>query len=368
MKNSTLLIPAFLLLTPKGYAQPQPDKASWQTGITYYYGFIYPHTVKIEYLIQDHVSGFDIFLAKPAISENVYDQLFHYPRIGVGLFHSSLKNPRVLGSVNSVTGFFNAPVCRFSEKSELDYQITAGLAYLTRKFDLYNNNLNEAIGTHLNLHFTAMLNYRVRILKYFEWRGGLSFSHYSNGRVSLPNFGLNYIAVCTGISYNISQTPLMYPAPAIPAFDRFNEHIIIMSSGIKQYMTEDPKHYYIHSLIYDVGRRFRQHLKLSAGTDLFYDASIKTDFEKVKRYGYRYPDLFRIGLHGGFHLTYRKLTMIVMEGYYIWQGYPPPSMFYSRVGLQYRISDHFIVNLSLKSHYAIADFVEWGVGYVFIQK
>lgn len=252
------------MLSPRGHTRPLPGKATWQAGATYYYGFIYPHNVKIEYLIQDHVGGYEIFFVKPAISQNVYDQLFYFPRIGIGLFHASLRNPRVLGSVNSVVGFLNAPVYRFSERSELDYQITAGLTYLTRKFDLYDNNINEAIGTHLNLHFTAMLNYRVRILKYFEWRGGLTFSHFSNGRVSLPNYGLNYIAACTGISYNIPQTTLIYPARDIPEFERFNEHIIIVSAGIKQYIIEDPDYYLVHSLSYDVGRRLQQHIKLSA--------------------------------------------------------------------------------------------------------
>lgn len=158
MKISTLLILLVLLLTCNAYSRQQTGKGTWQAGATYHYGFIYPHTSKIEYLVLDHISGFDIFMARPAISEDVYDQLFNYPRIGVGVFHSSLQNPYVLGSVNSVISFLNAPVYRFSERSEIDYQITAGLTYLTKKFDLYDNNLNVAIGTHLNLHFTAMLN------------------------------------------------------------------------------------------------------------------------------------------------------------------------------------------------------------------
>jgi hypothetical protein len=38
-------------------------------------------------------------------------------------------------------------------------------------------------------------------------------------------------------------------------------------------------------------------------------------------------------------------------------------MFFHRIGSRYALNDKFILNLSLKTHFAVADFVEFGIAY-----
>ena len=363
-----ILIPAifiFIINLTNLYSQDKGFMATRQMEARYHYGFIFPHNNKIEYLVEDHVSAFDISLVKPRISDNVYDQLFHYPRTGIGFYHSNMQNKDVLGTVNSLFGSMNAPVYRFSDKFQVDYQIVAGLAYLSKKFDLEDNNLNIAISTHLNLHFSAQLDYRLRIKKYYQWTGGIAFSHYSSGRIELPNLGFNYISVFTGLSYNFNREPAVYPSRNIPEFKRQFEQSVVLAFGLKQDYIIDHNYYLINTLSYDFGRRIQQHIKLSAGLDLFYDESIKTFYINAGIPDYHMYELYRLGGHGGFHLTYRKLTMITMVGTYIYTSHRAISPVYSRFGLQYKVSDHFFLNVSLKAHNAVADFVEWGFGYSF---
>jgi hypothetical protein len=40
-------------------------------------------------------------------------------------------------------------------------------------------------------------------------------------------------------------------------------------------------------------------------------------------------------------------------------------MFYNRFGLRYRINSNWFAQLTLKTHFAKADFGEWGFGYAF---
>ena len=272
----------------------------------------------------------------------------------------------MLGSANSLISFLNAPVYRSGKGGfQLDYQITAGLTYLTDVFHLYDNNLNIAIGSHVNLHFSTQLNYRWIITRHFEWTSGLSFSHFSNGRVELPNLGLNYISVFTGLKYTPGQSIPVYPPRDIPDYEKHFEHILVMSFGVKQYDITDEDYYLVQSLFYDLGRRLKPHMKISVGTDLFFDGSSRNHFENNGIEDYGIPDMYCLGVHGGWHLSYRKLTMLVMAGYYLVKVIPTPSPVYSRLGLQYNCTEHILVNVSLKSHNAVADFVEWGVGYSF---
>ena len=50
-------------------------------------------------------------------------------------------------------------------------------------------------------------------------------------------------------------------------------------------------------------------------------------------------------------------------GHYLYSRYTDLSLIYTRLGLIYRINSHLLANVSLKSHMAKADFIEWGIGY-----
>ena len=138
-----------------------------------------------------------------------------------------------------------------------------------------------------------------------------------------------------------------------------------MSFGVKQYDTVDEQYYMIQSLSYDIGRRLKPHMKISVGTDLFFDGSYRNHFEDTGIDDYGIIDMYSLGIHGGWHLSYRRLTMLIMAGYYLYNRDAMLSPVYSRLGLQYRCTEHILVNVSLKAHNAVADFVEWGVGYSF---
>lgn len=334
----------------------------------FHYGFILPHTTKIDYLVRDHVPAFEISLASRADSNNTYDRLYHYPSRGIGFFHAGFRYPEVLGSANSLVGFLNAPVFRTAGGLSLNYQVSAGLSWITGKFDLYENNLNVAIGSHINLHLTMGLDVRKRLGNHLEWSGGLSFSHFSNGRVRLPNLGLNYVSVFTGLAYHsgpvVPAHPVGSPVPdgkAKTVHGKKFEHEVVLAVGIKQYEITDEHFYRINTLCYDLGRRLGPLIKISLGADLFYDASSRNHFENNGSGHYGVMQLCSAGIHAGCHMTYRKVTGLVMAGHYLYNGVPPPSPIYSRIGLQYRISSHFSASVSLKAHNAIADFVEWGL-------
>lgn len=334
-----------------------------------HYGFILPHTTKIEYLVRGHVPAFEASLVRYADSSNACDRLYHYPSRGVTFFHAGFQYPEVLGSANSLVGFLNVPVVSTSGGLSLDYQVSSGLSWITGKFDLVDNNLNVAIGSHINLHLSMLVDVRRRFGDHLEWSGGCSFTHFSNGRIRLPNLGLNYVSVFTGIGFRFDQPRQANPAKdaalpkdrTISSPDKKFEHMVVVAIGIKQYEITDEDFYRVNTLYYDLGRRLGPLMKVSLGADVFYDASTRNHFENNGTGDYHTTQLCSAGVHAGWHLTYRKVTGVVMAGHYLYNGTPPPSSLYGRIGLQYRCTDHLSANVSLKAHNAIADFVEWGL-------
>jgi hypothetical protein len=52
-------------------------------------------------------------------------------------------------------------------------------------------------------------------------------------------------------------------------------------------------------------------------------------------------------------------------GYYLRDKYKPEDFLYHRVGFRYYLKNGITVNCVLKSHWAKADYAEFGIGYTF---
>ena len=55
--------------------------------------------------------------------------------------------------------------------------------------------------------------------------------------------------------------------------------------------------------------------------------------------------------------------MVIGMGAYVRDKYKPNDKLYHRVGMRYVFDNGINLNLALKSHWARADYVEYGIGY-----
>ena len=143
-----------------------------------HYGFIIPHHKSIAYLLDKHVRGLELNISLPAYGNHIWEQLYRYPRTGAGYFFCDYGNPEVLGKVHALFGFMNIPIIRNHNNNHLlNYQIAFGMSYLTKRFDVYENYLNTAIGTHLNIYFRLGFDTKIPISEKFELLGEIGFTH-----------------------------------------------------------------------------------------------------------------------------------------------------------------------------------------------
>ena len=96
--------------------------------------------------------------------------------------------------------------------------------------------------------------------------------------------------------------------------------------------------------------------------DLFFDNSIKSDLIENNEES-DFNRQFRSGIHIFHDFIFDKLSITTQAGYYFYSPYVELTRIYNRLGLRYNINKDLRVNLSLISHSAKANFVEWGIGY-----
>lgn len=366
MKLQTLIIYLFLsVVLAESHATGQGNITNnVHIDSKFHYGFIMPHHKSITYVLEKHVYGFEINVSRPTYGKHIWEQLYRNPRNGIGYVFFDYGNPEILGKVHALYGFMNIPVVRDKKNNYLfNYRIAFGMSYLTKRFDVYENHLNTAIGSKINIYFRLGFDTKIPVSENLELLGEFGFTHCSNGKVRSPNYGLNVLSGSLGLSYFINSTNKERIIMELPEDYKKNYFSVIYSAGAKVYDNLYNRYYFISSLSFDYERHVNLKRRVGIGADLFYDQSISEALAVDGELNKDLSNLFKFGLHGSHTLIYNKVLMTINIGRYLYSKYTDLSLFYSRLALKYKLTDHILLNLSLKAHSAKADFVEWGIGY-----
>jgi hypothetical protein len=353
----------FLLLFSflAGEAQPSGRPVSIDTKI--HSGMNLPFYDALNYLIKDDVYAFDISVSFPSYGKDFWEKLSDYPRSGFGGSYWSLGNDEVLGKAFALYAFINLPLLRWKDKFSINYQGSAGGAYLTKKFDIYTNHLNRAIGSHANLYIRLGIDSRIRLYKNCDLDIGIGITHFSNGKTKSPNYGINAGTLSFGLNY-LFNNDIVRQDPEIPLLQKRYIQSLIYSAGVKVYDNLYGKRYFITSLSYNLEYQLSLKRRIGLGADFFYDGAISEALaDENGTPDKNFSDLVRLGLHASYAIRYKRVVMGFQPGYYIYSKYTDLTLVYSRIFLQYLISNRLISTIAIKSHFAKADFIEWGIGY-----
>ncbi|MBN2348209.1 MAG: acyloxyacyl hydrolase [Bacteroidales bacterium] len=359
--NLILIVSGVLICTSLSVRSETPLWENVAVMPVYHFGYVTPHVNEIRYYITEPVHGFDVLLSKSTTGKNYWEQYYNRPDYGVGFHRINMGNPHILGNSAAIFGFFQAPYFRKSNFS-LSYSISFGLAHTSKTFDIENNPLNMAISSHINVFIRFGLHLKYMLNDHFEINGGLDMQHFSNGKLKTPNLGINMVTASVGLGYTFNKTEIsteVLPAPEI----KRNNFALIYAAGAKTYDDLHNDYYFASSLTFHYSRPIKMKYSLGTGADIFYNRSLLVAIPAEKNREVTTADLFRAGIHVGGSLRYNNLSMIAQIGYYLYKKYYYVTPFYNRVGLRYNLGEHMLLNLTLKSHMTIADFVEWGVGY-----
>jgi hypothetical protein len=329
------------------------------------HGFIYPHHNAICYLLKERITGCQISLTTQTYGRTIYDKLYRYPRFGIGYLYTSLGNDEIFGKGHSLFLFMDITALGQNRKLSLNYEIDFGAGYVTKQFDPENNLMNIAISSHYNIFVGLSFNLAYQINNRNELTAGYKFFHFSNGKIGTPNLGLNAEVISLGYNYRIK--PLTQPIREAIAPTEYKRHFyeLAIAAGGKADDQVTDKHYFVSSLVFDYKYFPKFKYGFGAGADLFYDQSLGPNKTADLGGTYNSADLYQFGIHAGVYSRFSRLIIMLHVGDYLYATYCKYASFYSRIGFRYMVTDHLLFNFSLKSHYAIADFMEWGFAYSF---
>lgn len=344
----------------------QEELHSSYIGVNYFKGNIALHNNDILHLINGHPEGVILSWNKRTYGFNDWEQRYNYPDYGVSFTYQNLKND-VLGKNYALYAHYNF----YFLKRNLMFRIGQGLAFTTNPYDKEKNYRNIAFGSTLMSSTYMMFNYKKeRIIDQFGLQAGFSLIHYSNANVKAPNASVNSITFNVGVNYSLDDVSPKYISKDDGDTNTFTEPVkynLVFRSGINEsdVVGSGQFPFYVFSGYAD--KRINTKSALQLGADVFFSNFLK---EYIHYRSVSYPednsdgnqDYRRVGVFVGHELFINKMSLVTQLGYYVYYPYDFEGRTYFRAGLKRYFGDKWFGAMTLKSHGARAEAVEFGLG------
>ncbi|HEY1040460.1 MAG TPA: acyloxyacyl hydrolase [Bacteroidia bacterium] len=345
----------------------QPDNSdAFYVKVQGHYGFIMQHRNTMGHLVKGHIWGTEVNLAKPTKGSQYWHQENNYPEQGICVNYMNLANPEQLGSLIALAPFYDIPLSDKERTSRLYMRLSSGFALATKKFDPITNHKNNVLSTRISAYINFKWYYKFNLSERLRLDAGLSFSHASNGKYKAPNLGVNMLTLNTGLTYKFKDKDSKPISLTDSSSIAKSKHEIygIVAFGVNETEPAGGPKFLAQS--YTIGYYFnkRNTHKFGGGFDAFYDQSVMQDIFDVDTVRYSKKSKYiQVGIRGSYSYCVGRLAFPVEFGYYLHTNYTGDGMFYHRIGARYYTKNNIILTFSLKTHWAVAHYFEYGAGY-----
>lgn len=321
---------------------------NWEINVSKGIGTFIPHTYKIRHL----VSGYETPYALNLTNQKSNTQFF--------LHYFPSQNP-FIGSQWAFTPTHFYPIIQKSN-FRLQWLGGAGIARIENPFHQVSNPKNIAIGTKWNV--SILTGFQTK-LQFKDWSIGtdLFAQHASNGSFKKPNLGLNYFNVYFSIGKTLA-TPSITPLEKISAPRTSSFYSSFCAFANQANLPGAPSSFVISAqqgyLIMISPKKF-----FNVGLDLFADGSNQKTWSQIQSKDLTVFQTGQIGINVGYGFWgNQKLAAFVQQGVYVSSNNQLEGRLYQRIGVRHEITSklHFIA--SLKTHFAQADHLEFGLLYL----
>ena len=364
MQKLIQLIKILLLLVPSLLSAQDSPKHDFTLSVQGHAGYAIAHHSNMTQLIKGHLFGTELNYIFRTNGSRPWHQIHKYPEIGMCALHLDLGNPKQMGTLEALYPYTNIRLNNINSKMSLGLRLGLGLCYITKPFDRITNHQNNAIGSHVNAFVNLRLNSSFALSKAWRLDAGVGLSHASNGAIQTPNLGLNMASINLGLGYVFGNKDLQYKKDSIAKVKKEWHPSVIAVMGVKEMMPPGTQRYTAYGFMVNMYRTMNQKNKMGGGLEMSYnnslrklliDDSLATSTSNILRIGVKYSYAF----------TMHRLSLPIDFGVYVYDNRHYDGRFFHRIGIRYMVTKNIIANVTLITHWAVADYFEWGLGYQF---
>lgn len=341
----------------------QESKGNFGASATHHFGFISPHNVLVNEIIKGHAQITELSFYQQTDGEKQWQRYFNYPKLGISAVYINSGNPISLGNIYGVFPYVDFPLNHW--KITWNLKFGYGLGYIEKPFNRKTNYKNLAIGSHLNALIFMNSHWNVPVTEKITGSVGISLTHFSNGSLKRPNLGINIFSVNAGVSYYFGNQMVRQQTdePTDEKREKKLSHSILGTVGVKEVDPIGGNKYMVYNTSYNLLKVVSNKSSIGVGVDLSYNTSLEPLVLRIQKEDRGKLSNFNAGISGIYSMDLGKISLMFQTGGYVYRVYKQDNVVYTKIGTRYRFTDKLFFNLSLKTHFFVADFIEYGIGY-----
>lgn len=298
-----------------------------------------------------------------------WHQLHKFPKYGLGLHYADLVKTRkdsIVGNPFGLFAFYSAPWLS-SGRFSLNTDISVGLSYTSLVHDPVTNPVNDVVASHINLYFGFNFRLYMQLSRRMHMNVGGGLTHNSNGRIHVPQKGVNSWGWSAGLNYMLSAPGKAFYYRELPKFKPYEEVQIMAAVGTVEVIPIDENEgirYFDFSLTGDYALNFNPKMALTLGLDVLYDGSLEKAIKGIEAEDVTTYQKMYLGTHLGYQYTIHRLTLLFNLGTYFRQSSYDRGFWFGRAGGRIRLTERVYAHLAIKTKNGIrSDWIEWGAAY-----
>ena len=352
------------------------DTFSFQTA--FYQGKIWQHTPNFKPDVTENTQMYEFALTQDTKGRELWQQLHKYPTLSASFLYADFGDKAVFGSAYALF-----PALSFSTRKKhlnFHYRIGAGLAYVTKTYDALDNAINNVIGSHFNNITSIMLALEWKIRPQVRLFTTASFTHFSNGKVQMPNLGINVPAYGLALKYYPKKTSVATVADFEKTveskrsfLDKKNRLTLKLGHGFNEALQSNGAKYSVFVGEIYASRRMNLKWRILLGAEAnYYMVLHHYIFNEVAFQEKEEWKALKIAAFTGAEVFFGHFSTIFTSGYYVYNPFQKRGPIPTKIGLQYHVFSPYMQNnqllfigVYLKAHISNADYIELGLGYTF---
>lgn len=355
-----------------GFAQDTlKDSIPRQTYVEllYHSGTFWSRTENLEEQFDQGYRAFEARFGFQTSGRKAWHQLHRFPKYGVGIHYADLvrtRNDTVVGNPFSLFGYYSAQWFRFGRFS-IHNDWSVGLSYTPLVYHPTKNPTNDVIASHINLYFGFSLKLSMLLASRLHMDFGYGLTHHSNGKIHVPQKGVNSWGWSAGMRYDLNKPMAEYYHRELPKFKPYPSVQFMAALGTVEAVLQgsgEEFRYLTGTFTSDFVFRFSPKGAIALGLDFLYDGSLERAIKGIAPEDVITYQKMYFGTHFGYHFIIDRLTILFNLGTYYRQSSYDRGFFFGRAGGQYRITDHLHAHLAIKTRNGVrSDWIEWGAAY-----
>ena len=357
----------FLLAFCQAFSQSDKPSKNYVFDASYFYGSVLLHNPDISHLITNHPGGIILGINRKRYGESRWEAEYGYPDTGLSFVFQDMNNA-TLGNHFGLYAHYNF----YFFRRNLQFRVAQGISYNTNPYDKNTNFRNNAYGSHLLASTMVLLNYqKENLIDGLGVKAGISLIHYSNANFKAPNTSTNTMALNLGLTYNLEESQdeefIEWEKDKNEKKTEPIRYNLVLRGGANESDVVNAGRYGFWIFSGYADKRLGGKSAIQLGTDVFFSNFLQ---ELIRFQSIAFPELDvapdtdfkRVGLFLGHELFVNKMSVVSQLGYYIYYPFDFEGRVYNRIGLKRYFGDKLFGAITLKSHGAKAEALEFGVG------